>query len=201
MKNPKIHIIDDTLLKGFSQGNRAAFQTIFELMEKRLHGFVFSYTKSEYIAEEIVQEVFIKIWERREEIKLKGSFSSLLYTMAKNLTLNYLRNASQRAVIRDELWRNISELQENTESEVIFSEYRDILDDIVNHLPQKKRSIYIMSREEGKTNAEIADIMGISQKTVKNHLWKIFETIKVQLQPHFENTIKFFFLLSAYHFF
>ena len=201
MKKPTIHTIDDTLLKPFSKGDRTAFQTIFELMEKRLYGFVFSYTKSEYIAEEIVQEVFIRIWEKREEIKLKGSFSSLLYTMAKNLTLNYLRNASQRAVIRDELWRNVSELREDTESEVIFSEYRDILDDIVDHLPQKKRSIYIMSREEGKTNAEIADIMGISQKTVKNHLWKIFETIKVQLQPHLENTIKFFFLLSAYYFF
>ncbi|UGU14906.1 RNA polymerase sigma-70 factor [Sinomicrobium kalidii] len=189
------------MLKGFSEGDRAAFRAIFELMEQRLHAFVFSYTKSDYIAEEIVQEVFIKIWERRAEIKLRGSFSSLLYTMAKNRTLNYLRNASQRAAIRDELWKNISRLQEDTEAEVILSEYRQILDDIVEHLPQKKRSIYIMSREEGKTNAEIADILGISPKTVKNHLWKTFETIKIQLRPHLENTIKLLFLLSLCRFF
>lgn len=201
MKNSKSEIISKELLKGFSKGDRVAFRVIFELMEPRLHGFVFSYTKSDYIAEEIVQEIFIKIWERREEIKLSGSFSAFLYTMARNRTLNYLRNASQRAAIRDELWKNVSLLQEDTEAEVIFSEYREIVDDIIDHLPRKKRSIYIMSREEGKTNAEIADILGISPKTVKNHLWKTFETIKVQLRPHLENTIKFLFLLSLYHFF
>lgn len=201
MKNSNSEIISKELLKGFSKGDRAAFRAIFELMEPRLHGFVFSYTKSDYIAEEIVQEIFIKIWERREEIKLSGSFSAFLYTMARNRTLNYLRNASQRAVIRDELWKNVSLLQEDTEAKMIFSEYREIVDDIIDHLPRKKRSIYIMSREEGKTNAEIADILGISPKTVKNHLWKIFETIKIQLRPHLENTIKLLFLLSLYHFF
>nr|WP_282097929.1 RNA polymerase sigma-70 factor [Sinomicrobium weinanense] len=189
------------MLKGFSEGDRSAFRAIFELMEPRLYGFVFSYTKSGYIAEEIVQEVFIKVWERREEIRLSGSFSAFLYTMARNRTLNYLRNASQRAAIRDELWKNVSLLQEDVETEVIFSEYREIVDDIINHLPGKKRSIYIMSRQEGKTNAEIADILGISPKTVKNHLWKTFETIKIQLRPHLESTIKLLFLLSLYRFF
>lgn len=200
MNSTKEDIINESLLKGFSKGDRKAFKTIFDIMERRLYGFVFTYTKSEYIAEEIVQEVFIRIWERRADIGLKGSFSALLYTMAKNLTLNYIRNASQRAVIRDELWNNMSELREETESEVIFAEYRDILDNIIDHLPQKKRSIYIMSREEGRSNAEIADIMGISQKTVKNHLWKIIETIRVQLQPHLENTIKLLLLFSAFCF-
>ncbi|MBC9797109.1 RNA polymerase sigma factor [Sinomicrobium weinanense] len=201
MKSSSSEIISKKLLKGFSEGDRSAFRAIFELMEPRLYGFVFSYTKSGYIAEEIVQEVFIKVWERREEIRLSGSFSAFLYTMARNRTLNYLRNASQRAAIRDELWKNVSLLQEDVETEVIFSEYREIVDDIINHLPGKKRSIYIMSRQEGKTNAEIADILGISPKTVKNHLWKTFETIKIQLRPHLESTIKLLFLLSLYRFF
>lgn len=201
MKSSNSEIISVELLKGFSEGNRTAFRSIFELMEPRLYGFVFSYTKSGYITEEIVQEVFIKVWEQRGEIKLSGSFSAFLYTMARNRTLNYLRNASQRAAIRGELWKNVSTLQEDVETEVIFSEYCEIVDHIIDHLPRKKRSIYIMSRKEGKTNAEIADILGISPKTVKNHLWKTFETIKMQLRPHLENTIKLLFLLSLYHIF
>ncbi|RAV30552.1 RNA polymerase sigma factor [Sinomicrobium soli] len=201
MQNTKKDIVSKDTLKAFSLGDHEAFQAIFELMEPRLYSFVLSYTKSSYIAEEIVQEVFIRIWERREGIRLSGSFSSLLYTTAKNLTLNYLRNASQRAVIREELWKNLTEFSGDAEAELIFSEYHEILEEIVDHLPSKKRSIYRMSREEGKSNAEIADILEISPKTVKNNLWQIVETIRMQLQPHLENTIKILLVFSLSRFF
>lgn len=174
---------DKRLVNSLKKGSRSAFRAIFDLYEKRLYAFVFSITKSHYSTEELLQEIFIKLWQQREKIDTSLSFNAFIYTIARNLTYNHLRKIANRENLRQELWRNISYLND-VENQLIFSEYEDILEDILEQLPQKKRSIFILSRQEGKSNQEIADLLGISRKTVKNHLWKTMKIIKAQLQPH-----------------
>ena len=174
------------------KGDRSAFRAIFNLYEKRLYAFVFTITKSHYSTEELLQEIFIKLWQEKETINTSLSFNAFVYTIARNLTYNHLRKIANQENLKQEFWQNISSLNA-VENQIIYSDYEDILEDILKQLPQRKRSIYILSKQEGKTNEEIADLLGISQKTVKNHLWKTLQTIKIQLQPHLGILIPAFF--------
>lgn len=178
------------LIQSLKAGNPHAFKRVFLLYEKRLYYFVYSITKSEYIAEEILQEVFIKIWTRRASLDMDRSFESFIFTMTRNLTYNYLRDASRRESIRNELWSNVEAQHQWVEADLIFEEYKDIVEDIVRTLPRQKRSIYQLSRQEGKSNSEIAEMLGISPKTVKNHLWNTMSTIRSQLKPYLDDTLR-----------
>lgn len=177
------------LLASLKKGNRAAFEAIFDLYENRLYYFVFSITKSEYATEEILQEVFIKIWTKKETIDPKRSFESFIFTIAKNLTYNYLRNIANQQSLKEEYWKNISSLNEETKDSILLAEYEDIVQDILQQIPTQKRSIYILSKQQGKSNKEIADLLGITQKTVKNHLWKTLQIIRAQLEPHITDSV------------
>ncbi len=194
LKNSDKNILDKKLVKSLKKGDIAAFKDIFAFYERRLYYFVFSFTKSEYISEEIIQEIFIKIWENRKQISLKKSFHSYIFVLAKNRTFNYLRDASKRESIKRELWNNLSRQYEQIESDLFYSEYEDIVDDIVKSFPQTERSVYRLSIEEGKNNSEIASLLGLREKTVRNHLWKTKHAIKVQLQPYINHTLKLFLL-------
>lgn len=182
--------ITEKHLQLLKAGNPRAFKQIFLCYEKRLYFFVFSITKSEYIAEEILQEVFIKIWTNRESIDINRSFESFIFTITRNLTYNYLRDASRREAIRNVLWSNVVAQHQKVESNLIFEEYKDIVEDIIQNLPVQKRSIYQLSRQEGKSNSEIAAILGISPKTVRNHLWNTMSTIRSQLKPYIDDTLR-----------
>ena len=177
------------LLASLKKGNRAAFEAIFDLYENRLYYFVFSITKSEYATEEILQEVFIKIWTKKETIDPNRSFESFIFTIAKNLTYNYLRNIANQQSLKEEYWKNISSLNEETKDSILLAEYEDIVHDILQQIPTQKRSIYILSKQQGKSNKEIADLLGITQKTVKNHLWKTLQIIRTQLEPHITDSV------------
>jgi len=183
------------LVSSLKAGNPLAFRQVYMLFEKRVFGFVYSITKSEYVSEEIVQEVFIRIWSQRETLDPERAFDSYIFTVARNLTYNYLRDASRRESIRNELWANVSAMHRQVEADLALAEYKTIVDNIVNKLPPQKRLIYQLSRQEGKSNSEIADMLGISPKTVKNHLWHTMATIRSQIQPHLEDTLPFLLLI------
>ncbi|MBC9795890.1 RNA polymerase sigma factor [Sinomicrobium weinanense] len=188
MNKQKPQRIDNRLVESLKKGDERAFRTIFYALRKRLYYFVFSYAKSDYVADEMVQEVFIKVWQKRESIK-PPTFTTFVFTIARNLTYNHLRDAFRRESLKEELWKNVCTQYEPIEATIYFDEYRQIVNRIVDGLPPQKKIIYKLSREEGKSNKEIAGMLGITPKTVKNHLWKIMEVIKFRLRPHLENNL------------
>lgn len=185
------------VLLSLKNGERCAFREIFETYHKRLYYFVFSFTKSDFATEDILQEVFVKVWMKRETIDPSCSFDSYIYIIARNQTYNHLRRIANQESLKKEVWRNLKHYDRQTEDTVLLSEYQNIVDDILESLPVKKRSIFILSREQGKSNQEIADLLNISPKTVKNHLWKTLQLIKAQLQPYITEVIIAFFLLVS----
>ncbi|WP_236978759.1 RNA polymerase sigma factor [Membranihabitans maritimus] len=198
MRIPKDRAIEKELIIALRRGDKSAFKRIYHYFESSLYKFVYSYTKSKYVSEEIIQEVFIKLWEKRQTLDPSKSFDSFIYTMTRNLTFNYLRDASRRKSRSRELWNNMVSQRNVIEDELILKEYGDIIEDIIRELPQQKRSIYQLSRKEGKSNSEIADILGISSKTVKNHLWKTMGIIRSQLKPYIEDTTPLLIILFTF---
>lgn len=148
-----------------------AFDIIYKKYSRRLYGFVFSYVKHEIDTEDIVQEVFVKIWQSRDKINLYSSFESFLFTVAHNATINLLRKRS----IEKKYVDHIKSLQNTKETydlidEIHYNELKSKFQNLFNELTPRQKEIFQLSREEGLSHKEIAKKLGISTNTVKNHL-------------------------------
>lgn len=149
----------------------SAFDIIYKKYSRRLYGFVFRYTKQESDTEEIVQEVFIKVWKSRDKINIYSSFESFLFTVAHNATVNLLkkRATEQKYVEHVKSLQHVDETYELTD-EIHYNELKDKFQSLLNELSPRQREVFQLSREEGLTHKEIAEKLDISVYTVKNHL-------------------------------
>ncbi len=159
------------LLKLLRKGDISAFDIIYKKYSRRLYGFVFRFVKQEADTEEIVQEVFVKIWQGRDKINVYSSFESFLFTIAHNAMVNLLKKKAteQRYVDHVKSLQNIDEAYELTD-EIHYNELKNKLHVLLNELSPRQKEIFKLSREDGLGHKEIAEKLGISPNTVKNHL-------------------------------
>ncbi len=170
------------LVKLLKNGDMSAFDTIYKKYSRRLYGFVFRYVKQEADAEEIVQEVFIKIWQSREKISVYTSFESFLFTIAHNATVNLLKKKAteQKYVEHIKSLQHIGEAYELTD-EIHYKELKQKFQGLLNELSPRQKEIFQLSREEGLSHKEIAEKLSISVNTVKNHLVTTLSYLKNSL--------------------
>lgn len=172
------------LIRAFKKGNTKAFEGLFQKYHKKLYAFLLHLLHSKEDAEEIVQETFIKIWEKREDFIEGYSFDSFLFTVAKNAFLNQNRKKVNRRVFEGHLDFLEKVSPENTDDYVIFQETREIINSIINELPPKRKEIFFLRRIEGLSRKEIAEKMGISVITVDSQLTKANYFLKEQLKKY-----------------
>lgn len=170
------------LLLLIQKDNKIAFYNLYERYCRRLHGFVLRYIKQEEDAEEIVQEVFVKIWESRNKIDAYSSFESFLFTIAYNTTISLLRKRTNEKKYLE----HIKSLQQFSNSpnlidEVYFNELNDRVQSLLNELTLRQKEIFQLSREEGLTHDEIAKKLDISVNTVKKHIANTLAFLKQQI--------------------
>lgn len=170
------------LLLLIQKDNKIAFYNLYERYCRRLHGFVLRYIKQEEDAEEIVQEVFVKIWESRNKIDAYSSFESFLFTIAYNTTISLLRKRTNEKKYLE----HIKSLQQFSNSpnlidEVYFNELNDRVQSLLNELTVRQKEIFQLSREEGLTHDEIAKKLDISVNTVKKHMANTLAFLKQQI--------------------
>lgn len=170
--------------------DRVAFYNLYERYSKRLYCFVLKYVKLDADAEEIVQEVFIKIWEKRKTIDVYSSFESFLFTVAYNATISLLRKRVTENKYLAHL-QSIQEANQTTDStdELYFNELNEKLQSLLNELTPRQKEIFLLSREEGLTHEKIAAKLNISVNTVKKHMSNTISFLK----PHLDNGL----LISA----
>lgn len=158
-------------------GDVKAFSELFDRYGKRLYFFAKGYLKSEEDAEEIVQEVFMKIWNNREELTAERSFEAYLFTIAKNGILNTIRKSkSEQAYLsyaKIHVGKNIL-----LDDELNFIELEAAYQKIVLNLSPRRKEIYLLSREQHLSNADIAEKMNISVKTVENQMTSAIAEIR-----------------------
>lgn len=157
------------LLLRAAGGDEASFSTLFYDHHRRLVAFVSRMTGSQEVAKDIVQEVFIKIWEKREALADVKQFDAYIYVLARNRTLNHLRKiASERLKNRqsETEFPNTASYPETDDG----TDYYALLDEAVDHLPPQQQTAYILSRRKRQTCQEIARQMDLSGETVKKYL-------------------------------
>jgi RNA polymerase sigma-70 factor (ECF subfamily) len=167
------------LLLLLKEGNMVAFDAIYERYCKRLYEFVIRYVKAETDAEEIVQEVFIKIWEYRDKIDIYSSFESFLFTISYNSSISLLRKKVHENKYFEYLksLQNVDQVYELTD-EIYFRELNNRMQFLLKELTPRQREIFQLSREDGLTHNEIAKRLGISVNTVKNHMVTVLGFLK-----------------------
>jgi RNA polymerase sigma-70 factor (ECF subfamily) len=153
------------------EGDMIAFYNIYERYCKRLYGFVLRYIKNEADAEEIVQDVFVKIWEARSKIDVYSSFESFLFTIAYNSTISLFRKrVSEKKYL--EYLKLLQHLEKAPDliDEIQFNDLNRKVQALLNELTQRQKEIFLLSREEGLSHEEIAKKLNISINTVKKHM-------------------------------
>lgn len=192
--------LSDTELLGLlGQDSVQAFETLYLRYKNKLQSFCLFMLKSTTVAQDVVQEVFIKVWSARRTLNTDQSFSNYIYTIAKNQSLNELRSAKRKVTIENILIRQEEASDaENAETKLIIKEYQALLESAINELTEQKRYIYILSRNEGKSHKEIAEIMQISPHTVQSHISDSLRTISDYFFRHAD--MEFYMVFMVFYF-
>jgi RNA polymerase sigma-70 factor, ECF subfamily len=183
---PKLNRLkDEDLLGLLEQDSTAAFEELYIRYKDKLKTFCIFILKSETVAQDMVQDIFIKIWLNRKTLNTGQSFSHYVYTLAKNQSLNELRSAKRKELMESILIIQQDEFSVATaETRLIFDEYQNLLEEAIAKLPEQKRCIYQMSREEGLSHKEIAAKMGLSPHTIQTHVSDSLRFIKEYFLQH-----------------
>jgi RNA polymerase sigma-70 factor (ECF subfamily) len=186
-----IHISEADWILALKDGNLWAFNELFERYGKRLYRFAMGYLKSSEDAEEIVQDVFLKIWKNREKLSDQKSFESYLFTIAKNAILNTIRKSKYENAYLNYM-KIHPEKDVMLDEELNFKELEKAYLEGIEKLSPRRKEIFIMSRELSLSNAEIAEKMNISIKTVENQMTSAFSDIRRTLRTLGFSGIVFF---------
>ncbi|MEM1138138.1 MAG: RNA polymerase sigma-70 factor, partial [Bacteroidota bacterium] len=167
MENYKLKTDKDLIVR-IKENSTEAFDILFMRYFQKLYHFAYKFLKSHEEAEEIVQEVFIQLWEKRLQLNPEYSFNSYIFTVAKNKVLNVIRKkVSEKKYLESITTKGVLH-DFSTENDIHFKELNEISKEAINALSPKRKMIFQLSREKDMTYEEIAQQLGISKKTVEN---------------------------------
>lgn len=189
--------IDYLAVKNLKQGNVKAFDDLFNKYSTRLYNFAVKYLKSGEEAEEIVQEVFLYIWDKKESLKPDLSFNAYIFTIAYNIIKKYFLKKTRDNAFKDDLIYSLLK-QENNLDEVI--DYKFLLEKvelIIDSLPNRRKEIFVKRKYHGLSVKQIADDLDISPNTVENQLASAQKQIQNELQKEKLAGLLFFVLFVS----
>jgi RNA polymerase sigma-70 factor (family 1) len=197
VQNLSNHSVDNEaqLVKSLAKGNLPAFNWLFKKYSSRLYHFAYGYLKSEEEAEELVQEVFTIVWEKRGDLKEELSFKSFLFTISLNIIRKHFRS---RKYLDDYLKAGmIDDLDLQTTQKISYDSLYQYLTELVEKLPLRRKEIFVKSRFEGYSIKEISDELKISHKTVENQLTDALKFIRSNLKEEKLSLFLFFLLFIS----
>lgn len=186
---------ESKLVRNLSNGNLLAFNTLYCNYSSRLYYFALGYLKSEAEAEELVQEVFTIIWEKRADLKEELSFKSFLFTISFNIIRKHFRTRTYLSEYFKTLINDDIDLQ--TQDKITYDSLYRYITDIVDRLPERRREIFIKSRFDGLSIKEISEILHISHKTVENQLTDALKFLRKNLKREMISFLLFLMLFNS----
>ncbi len=172
---------DKFLVNQLKNGNHKAFRKLFDTYRNDLFKFSLSMVHSKQYAEEIVQDVFLKVWIKRESLNPEMSFRAYIFTITRNKTLKFLKKAANNRKMREDVFYASQKIANTTDHSVRETELEIIKNKALNKLPPKRLLIFEMSRNEGKSYDVIAAELKISPHTVRNQMSKALETLRISI--------------------
>lgn len=184
MSDPSDAVPDQERIESIQAGDRTAFKSLFMTYADPLCAFVENYTNSPEIAEELIQDLFLKIWENRKSFGPTISIKSYLYAAARNLALDYLKHERVVENWRDENRKNDHFTPQPPDQKLSRKQLSKAVQQAIEELPERRRQVFKLSRQRDLTYKEIAHVLDISVKTVETHMRRAFRFLREQLSAH-----------------
>ena len=176
-----------SLLQQIAQRDEQAFKSLFDLYKDRLFLYINGIIKSKEVSEEIVMDVFMKIWLGKEIVNQIENFDAFLFRVAYNKSIDFLRSAARDPQLRDLVWHEIQVAGgTSADQQVITREYEKKLREAIGQLSPQRRLVYQMSRERGFSHHDIARQLQLSKHTVSNHIVESQRFIRSYLIRHMD---------------
>jgi len=176
------------LLQGIREGDENSFSKIFHLYYEDLCRFTLNYTAAPDVAEDIAQDIFLGIWRKRKTLKVEGSFKSYIFKTARNNALNYLRHKKIEVKWKKKEKRENKILSNSPDKEIqqseSFKELEKAIEEAIDQLPERRKLIFSLSRDEGLTYQEISIVLDISVKTVETQIRRSKITLRELLAKY-----------------
>ena len=174
---------DGALTARVRAGDAAAFQVLFDAHFNGLAGYVRGYVKDMAVAEEVVQDLFFRVWESRGTFALRTSAASYLYSAARNQALLSVRRARREQLWAHELAHREPEFAESADAATRWNETAAAISRAIDALPPRCRAVFLMSRGHGLSTADVAMALGMSPKSVEQQIWRALVTLRKHLSP------------------
>lgn len=186
--------IDPVLLHSLKNGDQQAFERLFKQYARKLFTFSLSYLKDEEEAQEVVQEVFLKIWLNRITLKTDTSFQSYLFTIAFNSIRKSFNRKAKNDQYKLDVIDDLDEGQDVADYEQNYQLVSQKLEQFIDEMSEKRKDIFIQRKKQGKPVKQIAEDMGISVKTVENQITESMKYLKRRFQEELPEGLLFLVL-------
>jgi RNA polymerase sigma-70 factor (ECF subfamily) len=187
----EINLYEKILLEKIRQNDKSAFTIVFSNYYRDLTLFAFNFTKDKDIAEEIVQEVFVKFWENKNVITIESSLKSFLLKSVQNKCIDWLRHLKSRDKFVAESKLNLADFENNTEEYLLWSDLSQTIEILLNKLPDELSLTFRLNRYDGLKYVEIAEKLNVSVRTIEVRIGKALHLLRSELKDY----IPFFLFL------
>ncbi len=177
------------LVKEIKEGDHDSFRQIYHKYSEKVYLFAVRYISKTGDAEEIVQEVFSRIWQYRDNLDENRSFNGYLLTITKNIIFNENRKKVNFDIYAQYVLNYVQENSNQTENQIIYENVKNIINKEIDNFPPKRRQIFDLSRNEGLSHNEIAQKLSISRKTVEAHLRLALSRLKKVISSVLNNNL------------
>jgi RNA polymerase sigma-70 factor (ECF subfamily) len=179
---------------GLTQGNQEAFRSLFGEYARRIFVFARGYLKSNEEAEEVVQEVFTKVWNVRASINTELSFKSYLFKITYNYIRELFLKKARENSYKHDLLDFAVDFDNRTEEKIDYQSLLELVEDLIDRLPPRQREVIILKKKNGLPVKEIAELLDISPRTVEKHLSEALKFLKTELSEEHVAGLLFFSL-------
>lgn len=180
------------LVTRLHSGDQLAFEALYNSYSKEIYRKLLKMVKDITLAEELTQDVFVKIWNKREVITLEKPFRHYLLTLTNNIVNDFYRKVARERSLQDEIIAASTELYNPTEDQIYYKESKELMDAAIDSLPTQQKLVFQLCKIEGKSYEEVSNLLGISTSTISNHIVKSTKSIKL----YFFSEKKGFLLLA-----
>ena len=174
--------IEKSLVELVIKGDQSAFENLYNIYADKLYYFALRFLKTKEDAENLTQEVFVKIWETRDRLDPDYSFNAYLFTIAKNTIFNIHRKRVNERTYRDYLGNFFDFAHSKTENDLSLNDLQNRIDKCVENFPTQRKVVFELSRREGLSHKEISEQLNISEKTIETHIRLAFKTLRIALK-------------------
>lgn len=182
------------LVEQLREGSTDAYRQLFHSYGPKIHAFALSYLKNDADADELLQEVFLKLWEIRVTLDTSRNIKSFLFKICINLIYDFIRRKNIEKAYLDYSYQLGSHHSDNTWQEVIYNDMLNNLNQLVKNMPKQRQRIFRLSKEDGLSNDEIAQELKLSKRTIENQLYRAVAFLKEKLGTGSLPALLFFFL-------